>query len=136
MLEYEKNQAWKSQENRNKKLAVMFGWMLSKDRNMEKYAQIYAKHNFDILLVKTHPKQLIFPKNGSIKNAQDVLNFLVKNDKYSNIAIHGFSVGGYQFGEILAKMTQNPEIANKIIPTVKGLLLVCFCKFFSNFLLF
>lgn len=39
--------------------------------------------------------------------AKDILNFIHNNDYYSQIVIHGFSVGGYLLGEVLVHVTRD-----------------------------
>lgn len=80
--------------------------MLAKETHLEKYREIYFKHGFDVLTVKTSPFQLFLPTMGSQKVAQNVIDFLRSHlASYPKILIHGFSVGGYQFGEVLLKMS-------------------------------
>lgn len=90
-----------------RKLVVFFSWMLAKETHLEKYRDLYFKHGFDVLTVKTSPFQLFLPPVGSQKVASNVLAFLRTHvASYPNMLIHGFSVGGYQFGEVLVKMQE------------------------------
>lgn len=46
-------------------LVVLLSWLMAREKNLEKYRQIYFKHGFDVLTVKTRPVEMIFPTVGS-----------------------------------------------------------------------
>lgn len=95
-------------------LVLLFSWMLAQDKHLKKYIQFYSNYGFDILVVKTDPLQLVFPRRGSIKNAEEVVQFIKgKTDYYSKLIVHGFSVGAYQFGEVLVKMSEDKTFASQ-----------------------
>lgn len=54
--------------------------------------------------------------------AADLLTFLKQNESYQQILLHGFSVGGYMWGEALDLMESNKEkysgIADRIVGQV------------------
>jgi len=41
--------------------------------------------------------------------AGDFIKFVESNQKYQDIILHGFSVGGYLYGEICQKISNLPE---------------------------
>lgn len=109
----------------------MLAWIAAKDKHIAKYREIYYKHGFDVLTLKTNPLDMMLPAIGSRKNAQHLLDYLTsKNNSYSDIVVHGFSVGAYQFGEILIKLknildSSDKQLASsgdKIVSQIKGLI--------------
>lgn len=89
-------------ETTNRPLVVFLSWLMARESHLEKYRQIYFKHGFDVLTVKTSPLELIMPKTGSQIIAKNLLDFLKnKVSTYPNVIVHGFSVGAYQFSEML-----------------------------------
>lgn len=96
--------------------------MLAKGQHLDKFAQFYGKYGYDVLLIRTLPMQLVFPKNGTMQNAKQVVQFVAnRSADYSNILVHGFSVGAYQFGEVLVQMTQDKAAAAKMAPLFRAL---------------
>lgn len=65
------------------------------------------------------PWQLIWPVHGSQAVADDIINFLKYNDLTGGVVIHGFSVGGYLWGECLVKLNQN-ETDKLVLKKIKG----------------
>lgn len=52
--------------------------------------------------------------------AADVIKFLANNDYYKQIFVHGFSVGGYLWGEVLGQMHKDMRISQKILDRICG----------------
>lgn len=87
------------------KLVVLFSYMLSKEKHIEKYRHIYHKHGFDVLTITTSPMQFFFPAFGAQKVAYKLLSYLDANvTKYPSMLVHAFSVGGYQYSELLSQI--------------------------------
>jgi len=112
------------EKQKSRPLAVIFAWMLAKDKHIEKYRNLYFQRGFDVLTVKTEPFELLLPERGSQRIARSVLKFL--NDaikQYPQIVIHAFSVGAYQFGEVLVQMEkkENESILKTMHSAVKGM---------------
>ncbi|CAG2116469.1 unnamed protein product [Medioppia subpectinata] len=104
-------------------LVVFFAWMLAKDQHIEKYRNLYFKRGFDVLTVKTSPLELIFPTRGSQKVAENVMNFMhEKRSDYPSVVVHAFSVGAYQFGEVLVHLQRNGTVLADLAHTVKGVI--------------
>jgi hypothetical protein len=105
----------------------MLNWMLAKQKHIHKYATIYLDQGFDVLSVSCTPWQLLWPMKGSQVTtptsenktrsivcpsdgwkiiffqlvASDTLRFLTNNPNYNPMILHGFSIGGYVWGELL-----------------------------------
>ncbi|RWS12210.1 transmembrane protein 53-B-like protein [Dinothrombium tinctorium] len=98
-----------------RRLVILMAWMMAKEHHLEKYRKLYFRHGFDVLTVRTSPLQLMFPKNGSQKIAFNLLDYLKSQvSQYPNIVIHGFSVGAYQFGELILRMNRELDNSREI----------------------
>jgi len=88
-------------------LVVLLSWLMAREGNLEKYRSIYFKHGFDVLTVKTRPFEMLLPTMGSQRVALNLFNFLKnKVSTYPNVLIHAFSVGAYQFSEMLCLLQE------------------------------
>lgn len=104
-----------------RKLVVLMSWLEAKEKHIEKYRQFYLDRGFDVLNVKTSPLDLLLPNIGAKKISKDFVRFLVEK-QYSNVVLHGFSVGGYMFGQVLLDIDkQQQEVREKILNSVRGL---------------
>lgn len=52
--------------------------------------------------------------------AQDLLSFLDQNKNYDQIMLHGFSVGGYMWGEVLELIQQDRKKYDHVIERIVG----------------
>jgi esterase/lipase len=98
----------------------MFSWLNSKKKHLMKYSQLYIDQGFDLLLVQVSPWQLLWPVRGTQQVAGDIVKFLEHNDYYKQLMLHGFSVGGYVFGECLVHMNKDLKKYQSIIDRFVG----------------
>lgn len=116
----------KEKEIKKRPLAVLLSWMLAKDKHLERYRVLYFKRGFDVLTVKTEPIELLFPTRGSHPIAKNLISFLNEAVKqYPDVLVHAFSVGAYQFGELLVQMQNRknqfkPEVIDSVKTSIKG----------------
>jgi alpha/beta superfamily hydrolase len=99
-----------------KKLAVILPWAQSKSPHIAKYSSIYTRNGFDVLVVSNRSKNIIVPKRTQ-EIAGNVIKFLENNESYSEVLVHGFSAGGYVWGECLVKLHESEKsgsTANRI----------------------
>ncbi|XP_029166409.1 uncharacterized protein LOC114937157 [Nylanderia fulva] len=103
-------------------LLVVLTWLLSKRQHVMKFVNLYMEQGFDVAVVSLTPRQLLWPETGSRLVAADLLTFLKRNESYQQVLLHGFSVGGYMWGEVLDIMESNKEkysgIADRIVGQV------------------
>ncbi|XP_052873487.1 uncharacterized protein LOC128278798 [Anopheles cruzii] len=92
-------------------LVLIFSWLQATEKHLSKYAEFYLEQGFEVLSVHITPWQLVWPVNGSQKVAADVVKFLLNNDFPEGIVLHGFSVGGYLWGECLVRL--NADVAGR-----------------------
>lgn len=116
----------KTRQLSKRPLLLFFGWLQAKEIHMEKYREFWFERGFDILSVRTLPMHLLLPKIGGRRNAETMINFLANHHLvYDEILIHGFSVGGYQMGEIFLYLKENKdknERIRHIYESLKGII--------------
>ncbi|XP_028049680.1 uncharacterized protein LOC105839005 [Monomorium pharaonis] len=104
----------------NRPLLVILTWLLSKRRHVMKFVNLYMEQGFDVAVVSLTPWQLLWPTKGSRLVAADLLTFLKQNESYQQILLHGFSVGGYMWGEALDLIESNKDKYGNITDRVVG----------------
>lgn len=110
----------KLSEPQDKPLVVMLSWMLAKRKHVYKFANYYTERGFDVLRVSISPWQLLWPTKGTQVVASDVVKFLDVNKSYAPLLIHGFSVGGYQWGEVLVHVVNNRKRYQHVTDRIIG----------------
>ncbi|XP_077517270.1 transmembrane protein 53-like lethal (2) k09913 isoform X3 [Amblyomma americanum] len=105
---------------RENPLTVLLAWMNAKDAHLQNYHNFYLDLGFDVLTVRTLPLQLAFPASGAQVVAKRLLDFLVNHPNYNRLVVHGFSVGGYQFGEVLVRIRKEGEHYADVVPRFKA----------------
>lgn len=104
-----------------RRLVVLLSWLEAKEKHIEKYREFYLHRGFDVLNVKTSPWDLLLPNYGAKKISEDFVRFMIEK-QYSNVVLHGFSVGGYMFGRFLLEIDQlNEEMRRKLLNSIRGL---------------
>ncbi|XP_070156870.1 uncharacterized protein [Polyergus mexicanus] len=105
----------------NRPLLVILTWLLSKRQHVMKFVNLYMEQDFDVIMVSLTPWQFLWPTKSRLV-AADLLTFLKQNESYQQILLHGFSVGGYLWGEALDLMESNKDkysgIADRIVGQV------------------
>ncbi|XP_013090145.2 transmembrane protein 53-B-like [Biomphalaria glabrata] len=90
-------------------LVLLYGWMLAKQRHLDKYGNMYHSKGFDVLSLKMRPTQVLIPSRAQ-KTTEQLLSILQDEHlKDKPLMVHGFSVGGYMYGELLVKLNQDLE---------------------------
>ncbi|XP_058170181.1 uncharacterized protein LOC131285344 [Anopheles ziemanni] len=100
-------------------LVFIFAWLQASEKHLNKYAEFYHEQGYEVLSVQISPWQLAWPVYGSQKVASDIVKFLANNEFPGGIVLHGFSVGGYLWGECLVKLNAHPE-GKQILAKVDG----------------
>jgi len=104
----------------DKPLVVILAWLQAKQKYLSKYAKIYHDHGFDVLVAQITPWQLLWPVKGSQQVALDIVNFMANNEYYKQMVLHGFSVGGYIWGECLAQMEKDRAKYQTVCKRITG----------------
>jgi len=104
-----------------RRLVVLLSWLEAKEKHIDKYREFYLARGFDVLNVKTSPWDLLLPNYGARRISMDFVRFMTEK-QYSNVVLHGFSVGGYMFGRFLLEIdSQPPEMKEKLLNSIRGL---------------
>ncbi|KAF2904537.1 hypothetical protein ILUMI_01638 [Ignelater luminosus] len=106
--------------NEDKPLVILLSWMLAKGKHIYKFADYYVNHGFDVLRISITPWQLLWPSKGTQVVASDILKFLHVNKSYAPLFIHGFSVGGYQWGEVLVQIASDQKCYQHVADRIVG----------------
>ncbi|XP_047538852.1 uncharacterized protein LOC125072312 isoform X2 [Vanessa atalanta] len=93
----------------NRPTCVMINWLLARQKHVMKYANLYLEQGFDVISVSCTPWQLIWPLKGSQLVAADLIKFMAANENDQPTVLHGFSVGGYIWGEVCVHIMNNKE---------------------------
>ncbi|CRK95794.1 CLUMA_CG009251, isoform A [Clunio marinus] len=104
----------------DKPLVVILSWLQSKQTHLSKFAKLYMDQGFDVLVAQIRPWQLLWPVKGSQQVALDIVNFMANNDNYKQMVLHGFSVGGYMWGECLMQMDKDRERYQTVLDRIIG----------------
>ncbi|CAL8081250.1 unnamed protein product [Orchesella dallaii] len=101
-------------------LSILLCWLMSEKKHVMKYARFYLDQGFDVLTVRVTPWQLLWPVSGTQVVAKDLVNFMSHNGLYKPMMLHGFSVGGYLWGEALNLMEKDLDKYRPIIEGISG----------------
>lgn len=83
-------------------LAVLLTWLAAQDKHIEKYRALWMQRGFDVLTVRMTPYQFVLPTLGAHPLVKDLIKFLYAIAPiYPELVLHCFSVGAYEFGEVL-----------------------------------
>lgn len=115
------NEAVATTSTDQRRLVVLLSWLEAKEKHIEKYRQFYLERGFDVLNVKTSPLDLLLPNFGARKISEDFVRFMAEK-QYSNVLLHGFSVGGYMFGRFLLEIDQHePSMRSELLNSIRGI---------------
>lgn len=126
----------------NSKLVILFAYMMAKEKHLAKYRLLYYDKGFDVLTVKTPPLDFLYPTIGTQRIAANLLDTLNKKliRSYPSIVIHGLSVGGYQYSEVLvllhkgadaeaaANLPASERKCTNLIKSIKGTIYDSICN--------
>ncbi|PIK57997.1 putative transmembrane protein [Apostichopus japonicus] len=104
-------------------LVLILSWLAAKKQHIDKFSNIYLRSGCDVLVVKLHTTQLLLPKTGAQVVAQNVVNFIQKEQfRERPLLVCGFSTGGYFYSELIQKMQAaekvKGEITNRIMAQI------------------
>lgn len=98
----------------------MLCWLQARQRDIEKYVRLYIDQGFDVLAVQVTPWQLLWPMKGTQLVALDVVKFLYNNTAFNPLLLHGFSVGGYMWGECNVHMARDMAKYQPLLDRIVG----------------
>jgi hypothetical protein len=95
-------------QSEGRPLTVLLCWLMAKNNAVNKYAKFYVEKGYDVLTVRITPGQLLWPTRCTPIIDHELLPILQSSD-HSQKLIHGFSVGGYVFAQMLKRFRAEPE---------------------------
>ncbi|XP_064114848.1 transmembrane protein 53-like [Macrobrachium nipponense] len=101
-------------------MTLLFCWLMSKEKHIRKYAELYNNLGFDVLKVRITPYDLLRPTKGTQLVVEQVLQFLHANPSQNPLLIHGFSVGAYVFTELMVKVENDFKKHSPILNRMVG----------------
>ncbi|XP_055532292.1 transmembrane protein 53-A-like isoform X1 [Wyeomyia smithii] len=104
----------------DKPTVLMFAWLNAKQKHLAKYASLYTDQGFEVVVTQLTPWQLMWPVKGSQLVAADIVKFLKNNEFRNGLVFHGFSVGGYLWGECLVHIVRDLQNYQIVLDRVKG----------------
>ncbi|KAI1285093.1 Transmembrane protein 53 [Halotydeus destructor] len=105
-------------------LLLLFGWLFSQDRHLDRYRKLYYQQGFDVLTIQNTTLRLLFPTHGVHVTCHQVVDFLRDHHhSYPYILVHGFSVGGYTFCEFLLELEKDAKLNEVILDKMKGMIM-------------
>ncbi|XP_045504715.1 uncharacterized protein LOC123701327 [Colias croceus] len=102
----------------NRPRCIMINWLLARQKHVMKYANLYLEQGFDVVSVSCTPWQLMWPLKGSQLVAGDLLRFMSANDNEQPLVVHGFSVGGYLWGELCVHVMKDQQLYQPLLDRV------------------
>lgn len=106
--------------NLTKPTVLVFAWLNAKQKHLAKYAKLYTEQGYDVVVTQLTPWQLLWPVKGSQLVAADIVKFLKNNEFKNGLIFHGFSVGGYLWGECLVHILRDLQNYQVVLDRVKG----------------
>lgn len=103
-------------------LAILLPWIYPDENYLSRFIQIYGVRGFDVVTIRLNKKQFLYPENssGGKKVVTEFLDYLEDNHKYRPYIVHGFSIGSYIYGEMMAQMSEDCKKFSTIAANIKG----------------
>lgn len=106
-----------------RKLVVVMSWLEAKEKHIDKYRQFYLERGFDVLNVKTSPWDILLPNSCAKRISHDCVEFLL-DKQYKDVLYHGFSVGGFMFGQVMLTIQRLPARSrDPLLKSIRGLVM-------------
>lgn len=124
---------------------LIISWLNARQKHLAKYAQLYIDQGFDVFCTHITPWQLLWPVKGTQVSigqpvpfeykalisrlthptisqlvAAEIVKFLKNNDFKHGLVLHGFSVGGYLWGECLVHIARDLPNYQVVLDRVIG----------------
>lgn len=107
-------------DDNNRPIVLIYGWLVAKAKHISKYGDFYLGKGYDVLHIKVEPLQLLWPQNAQRVVGQ-VADFVGDSRRNRQpILVHGFSVGGYLYGETVLKFLSDPERFRNMDGRIRG----------------
>lgn len=106
-----------------RKLVIMMSWLNAREKHINYYRNFYLERGFDVLNIKTSPVDLMLPQIGASVSSRNLVKFLDQHN-YPQVVIHGFSIAGYVYGQLLLDIFKlDKEKQQQLINSIQGIVL-------------
>ncbi|XP_053668935.1 uncharacterized protein LOC128719335 [Anopheles marshallii] len=113
-------QTLRLKEQCDKPVVLIISWLNARQKHLAKYAKLYIDQGFDVFATHITPWQLLWPVKGTQLVAGEIVKFLKNNDFKHGLVLHGFSVGGYLWGECLVHIARDLPNYQVVLDRVNG----------------
>ncbi|KAL0276513.1 UNVERIFIED_CONTAM: hypothetical protein PYX00_004072 [Menopon gallinae] len=105
-------------------LAILLPSLTPNVTVMRKLVELYGKKGFDVVSVNLTKNQLLYPRKegGAAGVVSTFLSYLNGTQKNRPYIVHGFSTGAYVYGEMMAQLSEDPDVSCAILENIKGCL--------------
>jgi hypothetical protein len=101
-------------------IVLIYAWLAAKSKHIHKFGDFYLDKGFDVLHIKVGAQQILWPPVAQ-SIVSDIVNFVTTPQRHKQpIFVHGFSVGGYLYGETLVRITSDPSLRESMTRRVRG----------------
>ncbi|XP_006633275.1 transmembrane protein 53-A [Lepisosteus oculatus] len=104
----------------HKPVMLLLPWLGSRPQAVAKYCEIYFRTGLDVLVVESDVTQFLWPRRG-LDHGAKVLE-LLQTDTFNSrpLLVHGFSIGGYTFAQIMVHVTRNAQQHQSLTNRIRG----------------
>ena len=102
-------------------IACILGWVGSKEKAMRKYTSIYTSRGVDTMAILLKPEHVYSPVSQGLRTMEKIVDALTMPDTIDRpLLIHGFSAGGYMYGNLLTALDQRGAAGLAVTQRIKG----------------
>jgi len=107
-------------DNTQRPIVLIYAWLVAKSKHIHKFGDFYLSKGFDVLHIKVGARQILWPPVAQSVVSQ-IIDFVNSPTRKSQpILVHGFSVGGYLYGETLVRICEDAALKASMTKRVKG----------------
>lgn len=101
-------------------MALILPFLGAKQKHLIKFANIYHSQGFDVVVGQIETWNMLVPAYTTQVAAVEIVKFLLNNDYYDKIFVHGLSVGAYLYGECILHMLKDMQKYQSIFDRIQG----------------
>ncbi|CAH1795947.1 unnamed protein product [Owenia fusiformis] len=106
-------------------LVLLFPWLNSKPKAVDRYCGLYHKNGLDVLTIRSDAKHFLWPSKG-VEIAQELLEYLSKEKPTVPLMVHAFSVGAYTYTICFMELVNNAKKYGNVKTRICGQILDSF----------
>ena len=104
-------------------IACLLSWVGGGKRALRKYSSLYTSRGIDVVALHTKPAHVYRPISKGRQTMAEIVDCLTSPDGGAGrpLLIHGFSAGGFMYGNLLCELGSRGEAGADFIRRIKGL---------------